>query len=500
MKLIHTLKKIKIESIYAILMFFIFLFFFHNYYFDITYAKYSFFKWTTCIIGITYVLVTAFRQKNDRKELFHLTITDVCMFIWLIIQTISLLISDYKAEAWSGSLGRNTGLLFYLLCFLGYFILSRSQINRKNLIHLFLTGTALLNILAVCNFFSIDPFGFFIKLSDYQSNFFLSTSGNINFYASIICLSLPISCYLFLCEEKNIFFYLTVSIIGFFGLLSGNSDGGYLGIGFMFLFLFWYSCKKTEYLKRLLILGFCFLTTAKILFILSSLTPIASRPFITLSDFFVNSTLTWGLWVMLCLALVYLLLHEQTIKTFLPIIQKGVLTLYLSLFIIVTILFIYFSFINKTAEIGFLSSYLRWNDSWGTGRAYAWRNLIEAFSDFSIPQKLFGYGPDTTRCIMMKYYMQNSYLIQFNNAHNEYIQYLVTTGILGLLSYISIWAANIYCIMKNKLKVSLYTKAISLAIIIYLIQAAVNINQPISTPLLFLLLGVSQIELRKNRK
>ena len=85
-------------------------------------------------------------------------------------------------------------MIFSLLCVIGYLIISRGKKKTKKAVDIFLISTTLLHLLAVANFFSVDPFGFFTHLSDYQSAFFISTSGNINFYASIICLSLPISC------------------------------------------------------------------------------------------------------------------------------------------------------------------------------------------------------------------------------------------------------------------------------------------------------------------
>lgn len=66
---------------------------------------------------------------------------------------------------------------------------------------------------------------------------------------------------------------------------------------------------------------------------------------------------------------------------------------------------------------------------------------MEAYSDFSVPQKLFGYGNESVKSIMTdRYYddMMNAVGVIYDNAHNEYLQYLITTGIFGAVSYVGL--------------------------------------------------------------
>ena len=91
-----------------------------------------------------------------------------------------------------------------------------------------------------------------------------------------------------------------------------------------------------------------------------------------------------------------------------------------------------------------LQSYLLFNDEWGTHRGYVWRIAVEDYKRFPLIQKLFGYGPDTFGFVTrMNNYpeMVERYQELFDSAHNEYLQYLVTIGPVGLLAYCGVHIA-----------------------------------------------------------
>ena len=78
----------------------------------------------------------------------------------------------------------------------------------------------------------------------------------------------------------------------------------------------------------------------------------------------------------------------------------------------------------------------------------------------------------------------------FDSVHNEYLQYFITIGPMGLLSYLAIHVTLVIQILKRKINNPLAVAGL-LAVLCYAAQAAVNINQPIAAPVMWTLLSVS---------
>ena len=89
--------------------------------------------------------------------------------------------------------------------------------------------------------------------------------------------------------------------------------------------------------------------------------------------------------------------------------------------------------------------------------------------------------------------MGERYYELFENAHNEYIQYLITIGICGLAAYIAVLASALVKIVKRSFKDPEFM-AIGFAVGCYAVQASVNINVVIVVPIMLtlLMMGVSE--------
>ena len=117
---------------------------------------------------------------------------------------------------------------------------------------------------------------------------------------------------------------------------------------------------------------------------------------------------------------------------------------------------------------------------------------MDIFNRFPLIHKLFGYGPDTFGIITVNSYydeMVALYGEKFDSAHNEYIQYLITIGIVGLSAYMGLIFTSLIR-MVHKVKSNPIIMAVPMAIICYSAQAFVNISVPIVAPVMLTLLTV----------
>ena len=99
------------------------------------------------------------------------------------------------------------------------------------------------------------------------------------------------------------------------------------------------------------------------------------------------------------------------------------------------------TWIEPTKELNNFLQYFRLDNSWGSNRGYAWHWAILMFINGSLKMKLFGSGPDTAYLMYLSNYkneMEVNLPYYFKSPHNEYLNYLVTVGIVGLIAYMAI--------------------------------------------------------------
>jgi O-antigen ligase len=137
-------------------------------------------------------------------------------------------------------------------------------------------------------------------------------------------------------------------------------------------------------------------------------------------------------------------------------------------------------------------SLFRFNYKWGTYRGYIWAKCAETFKNAPIANKLFGYGNETIKQVVtVPNYddMVEKTSRIYDNAHNEVLQYLLTLGLFGALSYIALVVSSIWYMCRYGSK-NLHTYIPAFVVCGYFVQGLVNLNQPITTPLFFVFLGV----------
>jgi O-antigen ligase len=141
----------------------------------------------------------------------------------------------------------------------------------------------------------------------------------------------------------------------------------------------------------------------------------------------------------------------------------------------------------RALPLGSLARYLHFSESWGTDRGKIWTFALRVYAELPAAQQLFGassgalFHADTVSPLFSD--------AGLDAAHNEYLQYLVTNGALGLMSYLTALAFAMRAGFRRSKIDPIYHGPL-LAVAAYALQAAVNIAQPMTTPLFFVLIGI----------
>ena len=493
-------KSIKaLTFIYCILMFTFFLFYIENAYFNITVAKYRCFSTLTfvytvlsIICGSVYLFFHSASQKKIKNFLKSLSVSDWSMLVLLMSNTITTLLSEDLQASLLGSWGRSAGLNFTVLLCVMYFLVSRTLSHMRVVLHVFLGSSFLVGLLGVWNALGYDPFHFFESVNEAEVHWFLSTVGNIAFFAHLFCLSLPLAVGLFLKEDQRYksFGYAGWCWFGFTAIIISNIDGAYLGIAAFMAYYLWQSCTSRENLKKFLVICLIALGSFKLLAAITLFNDYLT--FDGISEMLVHSSFVWILIGMVTILLLFMKYFPEKVES-LPYykIRTGLFISMASIVILLFLSIVYFTWIDTRSSLNGWENYLRFNNSWGHERGYLWKTLSSGFlNSYSFIEQLFGKGLDCTRLILASIIDHPATAIYYDHAHNEYLQYLVTSGIIGLFAYLSVLGSClIRLIKKHRLPYASMFVAVLLA---HGAQALTGLNQPITTPLLFLLLAIME--------
>lgn len=491
--------------IYCASMFTLFLFYVENAYFNITDAKYHCFLWLTIIYflgcmfcGCFYLFFHSNTIILIKKFALKLSITDWGMLMLTLSHVITTLICEYPQYSFSGEWGRHMGLIFSVSICMMYFLVSRFLSHYEILLNLFLGSCFIIFILGLINALGFDPLHFYTDIKPSQRHLFLSTIGNATFYADLLCLSLPLAVSLYLNAKQRLKKGLLTAWItlGFSSILISNIDGAYLGVSAFMLYYFNRCCRSNKGITDFL--QICLIALCSILLLHFLTYPFDSLVFEGISAWLMNSRLIWLFLIITGLLIIAIKLYPKEIPeaTYKKIRYAVMLTLIIIACIII-FLILYVTWINPSYPLKASVDYLRFSNTWGHNRGYLWQSLINNYLAASNPLVwLFGKGLDCTRLIMAEITSTPVAAVYYDHAHSEYIQYLVTSGFVSLAIYLFVYGSLI--VRMRHSKVQPYARGLIAAFIAHGFAAATGLNQPITTPLLYLLFAFTEAMLRNR--
>jgi hypothetical protein len=519
-----------VTGVYVFFILTIFPLYTHDKYFDILGARYVVFKiWAISLavilsfLGLTYLfidaknqssspsalkrLIDAFKINNIKK---YITITDIFFVAMIISMTISTIGSEFKEESFYGNAGRYQGLECWLLYLISYFCITRTFKFKRFYLDFAILAGCFACIWGTLDFFWLDPFGFFRNVSAQQKGMFASSIGNLNTYTNYTIMVYALAGSLFVIEKNPIrsIFYALTSFIGCAGSIFGLADNIVLGFFGFYLFLPFFTFKNRRQFLRYLILidillfsAFTFWLGLKLPhntwqssffqdFVSKSGAPFLFIPFtilvIIVAIIFYKIKPNYGTEISNNLNPLDSILPKQFKLVYTAIVCIG--------FLIVTYILLDMNVFKQHVDLWNQipsSHQLVFNDYWGTHRGHNWRIAFTNFTqNFSVFQRLFGYGPDTYLVVSERTFyeeMVTRFGEVYDSAHNEYINYLICEGLIGLICYLGIFITGLRTGVKNLIK-NPYILAPIIAVIAYMVQAIVNIAIPITTPIFFTLM------------
>jgi hypothetical protein len=506
-----------ITSVFLIYMFTVFPLIFHNKYFDITVTKYNALRIGVLVYAVLMALAWILKLTDKRYETHKITekrkkiyASDIFMLLFLIASYMAYIMADDSHNAFYGVNGRRCGLLFVIIIAVMYICVGSGYKLEKNIFYIWGIASGLTYVMGIIQQFDIDIFNMLENVNDFQHPLFISTFGNINTFASYLCITVVLFAGLFIYEEEKagkIIYGITLFMAGG-AIVAANSDVTYGGCGaglIILLLISIYYGRLAEYLLSTIILCSGYGVVAVITGItdrgaykLSGISRLAAYPMAVLA-------------LLAALVILFLLFRysnkgdkHQNNNSCLERRKETILVALIIAAALLTVIIV--GIINKWSIFVF-------NDLWGNYRGFVWNRLCKIYNDFPLLKKIFGNGNETIRALMSEYYYEEMYDLTgtvYDSAHNEYLQYLVTAGLFGLVSYVGLCVSTIVNGVKlsgelRKSKERNISKQLCVpemsvtdmlplimvaAYAAYLVQAVFNVIQPITTPYAFLLVAM----------
>lgn len=503
---------------YLFVMFSLYPFYIQNGYVSIGAAKYSFYRDIT-IGGFTLIIPLAilciiFRLRQKGFAWYkRLSFIDWAMLLYGTGVVISFINTEYKQEALWGERGWYMGLITQLLFIASYFLVSRFWEYEEKIILAFMGAAAVVFLLGLLNRFSIYPIAINGATRD-----FISTLGNINWYCGYWSVMFPVGFVLYWFTDK-LWLRIPAALYTLLSIATGVSQGSnsaFIVIAGIYLAVFCLSFKSMGRMRRFFELCIMFCLACQGLRLWRLLIPGSL-------DYYEGSLCDWitmtrlPLYAMLPLIIIYILLVLADKKKHMDIAKYKMIRQVIVLLMVLTIgVYIMLLIINSNVQDGIRfmgnQSALVFSEFWGSSRGGTWSAGINVFRNMPVAMKLSGVGPD---CFATYLYtipsVAEAVMDQFGtsrltNAHNEWLTVLVNNGIIGFIGYASVFtgafigfiyrAQRITEDLKNhkneKKKPGLFLYIFGISVFCYSIHNIVSFQQILSTPYIFLLLGIGE--------
>ena len=348
--------------------------------------------------------------------------------------------------------------------------------------------TALVTVLYVLNIFNIDLIGTYADTAVVERAQFFSTLGQKNFCSGFMAFALPLVFYAFLVARgaRHTVLYGVPAFFGGLALAVVDADGLALGIGAAVLVLLCQKIFTTRTLRRLMVIGMFFFADAGWMqYMRTHVYTQGGKPILAAFGHYAQ------LGFAVC-AVVWAVLFFALRSREIPLWKAGRVLAAIAVTLGV-VLVVLANFMPGFPSLGKLDGLLVFNDDWGTYRGTAWRISWSAWTAQPFWRKLLGVGPGMMHTAVAQWAGADitARMKTFYAAHNEYLELLLTSGVLGLAAWVWFVTAHLRKAAQNWLRPGV--APVTLALVSYLAHAAVSIRVSMIFPEIMLLFGLLQV-------
>lgn len=484
-----------------------------NAYFNITVTKAVFFqditKWFALgfVVGMIadFVIHSYLKHKNnapEKEKIQYPFVPVIWMGIFMLANVVAWYMAGNTDAARYGDEARYMGMDMYLLIGVMFLCLAyRIKVSVLSVWALAIT-TIYIHFVGIIQHLELDRFfwtgestGAFQflhlreRLNAIQADLYMSTLGNINVFSSYVVMTTAFFMAVLLFTEKR---YLKIisGVVVFMGgssVMAANSDSGFMGIALVTYVLFLISIYRErikQFLQSLLLMAGGYFTIV----LLNHLIPQPYFRHMGIAAMLNKIYLPIAALIILgaILFLVYYLSdkHRDVLDKW----NKNKKMIVIGILATTAVAGILFVIIGSVMHLGIFN----FNDEWGSFRGFVWSRAWEIYLDAPVLNKLFGYGNESFGTLMEARFYEESLEITeqiYDNAHCEPLQYLITLGALGLVSYIGLFVSSVIYILRygrnNEMIYGFFA-----GILGYFIQSLVSLNQPITTPFYFVMMAL----------
>ncbi len=401
-----------------------------------------------------------------------------------------------RSKALYGNSRMKTGAVVLLFCIAAYYAVKKYVSFDKYIIWANLLCSSFIYLSGIFITCKTDILDMQKNIIEEQRGIFVSPLGNINYNVAYISLILPAAMVLFLiCRELFTQRVLVAYLyIAFMDILCLRADSALLMIVFVFALLLYFALDKKEWLSRYIVVVQIFAAANITVYLLKLALQDHMYDFDGLNALFLKTgVVVFEILVCAVLYGVQKKFVSRLSKERMPRLQKvyGIAFLAAAGIGILAVLLLNVMF--SEAASGTPLGYVILNDTTGNGRGYAWIRTVELFFKQPFLSKLFGCGLGCFYDFIYPTYgaeMLERFNSVFYDPHNDFLQVLATTGIVGAIGFFGAIFATICAAVKKRKNREMQIMAV-LSLAAFLVQGLVNSYTIFAIPLVFVVLALA---------